>query len=341
MNYALFSTFAAINFIKMENQEKNTVQKARSYRGILTAGVYLYTQAFRKFFKASWLMALLYALVFGACCTMAALKIPEITVAVMAQIQKFNGIFIEPLQHYSIDLAIIFGLLLLSLSVQALANAPIAALLKEHLETGTITPPTSWFKPNTRLMLRSLKGILLTVGIITVCFIIMILILVTLEWLISIGLTHSPFTTTAFLLIVSAIIFAFALPIINATMKYILQSGGYWKTIGRYYGCGMRHWGSLFLVFFVSGLLTWLVGVVIMLPANILFLANFSAQMGQLLGDPLGMPSYMPILTYVTFVLCIFIFFYVSLTLMLHNYYTYGAIEAKEAENEQQKLDIQ
>ena len=341
MNYALFSTFAAINLLKMENQDKNIVQKARSYRGILTAGVYLYTQAFRKFFKASWLMALLYAMVFGACCTLAALKIPEITVAVMAQIQKFNGIFIEPLQHYSVDLAIMFGLLLISLSVQALACAPILALLKEHLETGTITPPTSWFKPATRLMLRSLKGILLTVCLMAVCFIIMVLILVTIESFMPFGLTYSPFTSITFLLISAAILIAFALPVINATMKYILQSGGYWKTIGSYYGCGMRHWGSLFLVFFVSGLLTWLAGVVIMLPANILFLGNFSAQIGLLLGDPLGMPSYMPVLTYVTFVLCIFIFFYVSLPLMLHNYYAYGAIEAKEAENEQQKLDIQ
>ena len=325
----------------MENQEKNIVQKARGYRGILIAGVYLYTQAFRKFFKASWLMALIYAMVLGASCTIAALKIPEITVAVMAQIQKFNGIFIEPLEHYAIDLAIIFGLLLLSLSVQALANAPILVLLREHQETGTITSPSSWFKPGKRLMLRALKGILLTTFLIAICFIIMVLILVTLEAYVSIGLNYSQFTSIAYLLVSLAIIIAFALPVINGTMKYILQTGGYWKTIGSYYGCGMRHWGSLFLVFFVSGLLTWLAGIVIMLPANILFLANFSSQAGRLIGDPLGMPSYMPALTYVTFVLCIFIFFYASLPLMLHNYYTYGAIEAKEAEDEQQKLDIQ
>jgi hypothetical protein len=303
--------------------------------------VYLYTQAFRKFFKASWLMALIYAMVLGACCTIAALKIPEITVAVMAQIQKFNGIFIEPLEHYAIDLAIIFGLLLLSLSVQALANAPILVLLREHQETGTITSPSSWFKPGKRLMLRALKGILLTTFLIAICFIIMVLILVTLEAYVSIGLKYSQFTSIAYLLVSLAIIIAFALPVINGTMKYILQTGGYWKTIGSYYGCGMRHWGSLFLVLFVSGLLTWLAGIVIMLPANILFLANFSSQAGRLIGDPLGMPSYMPALTYVTFVLCIFIFFYASLPLMLHNYYTYGAIEAKEAEDEQQKLDIQ
>jgi hypothetical protein len=125
-------------------------------------------------------------------------------------------------------------------------------------------------------------------------------------------------------------------------MKYLMEAPcGYWKTLGNYYGRGMRHWGSLFVVFFVSILLVEIVALVIMLPAHILAIANQQAQMGVLIGDPLGMPSYMPALTFATFMLCCFIEFYVSQVMLVHNYYIYGAIESKEQEHEQQKLDIQ
>ena len=115
----------------------------------------------------------------------------------------------------------------------------------------------------------------------------------------------------------------------------------YWRTLSNSFSRGMRHWGSLFVVFFVSILLVQIVAVIIMLPAHILTLANQQAQMGLLIGDPLGMPSYMTYMTFATFMLCCFIEFYVSQVMLVHNYYIYGAIESKEQENEQQKLDIQ
>jgi hypothetical protein len=47
------------------------------------------------------------------------------------------------------------------------------------------------------------------------------------------------------------------------------------------------------------------------------------------MGDPLGMPEHITLLTYVTFTLCCFIQFYVSQVMLVHNYYAYGAIEEK------------
>ena len=78
-----------------------------------------------------------------------------------------------------------------------------------------------------------------------------------------------------------------------------------------------------------------------MLPAHILFLANYRAQMGVLIGDPLGMPSYMLPMTFITFVLCSFLYFYICLPMLFNGYFAYGTIEAKELEHEQQKLNIQ
>jgi uncharacterized membrane protein len=103
----------------------------------------------------------------------------------------------------------------------------------------------------------------------------------------------------------------------------------------------MGHWGSLFLVYFLTVLFILLSGMIVMLPANILFLANYRAQMGVLIGDPLGMPSYMIPMTFITFVLCSFLYFYVCLPLLINGYYAYGSIEAKKLEHEQQQLNLQ
>ena len=124
-------------------------------------------------------------------------------------------------------------------------------------------------------------------------------------------------------------------------MKYVMEAPcKYWKTLSANLGCGMRHWGSLFLVFFLSMLLVQLIGLVIMLPSHILSYANQQAHLGLLIGDPLGMPSYMSTLTFTTFTLCSFIEFYVSQVMLVHNYYIYGSIDTKEQEREQQKQNI-
>ena len=52
------------------------------------------------------------------------------------------------------------------------------------------------------------------------------------------------------------------------------------------------------------------------------------------MGDPLGMPSYMTALTFVTFTFCSFLNFYVCQTTLVHNYYIYGSIETKEYEKD-------
>ena len=84
----------------MDQQQKTNVQKVRSYRGILSAGLHLYISAFRRFFKASWLTAFVYALINAAVCTLTAVKVPELIVVIQLQLQRFNGIIIETLQPY-------------------------------------------------------------------------------------------------------------------------------------------------------------------------------------------------------------------------------------------------
>ena len=294
----------------MEQEEKIILQKVRSYRGILSAGTRLYISAFRRFFKASWLTALIYALINAALGTLTAIKVPELIVVILQQLQRYHGVFIESLQSYLVILAECIVLILAAIIAAALSQATIITLLKEHSETGNIPVPGSWWKPSTRMMGRTLKGVFLT-------------LLITIPMLI---------------LVLTA---PFALPLWYVLLKYIMEAPtGFWSSLRKGYGRGMSHWGSLFLVFFLTTLFILLTGMIVMLPAHILFLANYRAQMGVLIGDPLGMPSYMLPMTFITFVLCSFLYFYVCLPMLFNGYFAYGTIEAKELEHEQQKLNI-
>ena len=294
----------------MEQEEKIILQKVRSYRGILSAGTRLYISAFRRFFKASWLTALIYALINAALGTLTAIKVPELIVVILQQLQRYHGVFIESLQSYLVILAECIVLILAAIIAAALSQATIITLLKEHSETGNIPIPGSWWKPSTRMMGRTLKGVFLT-------------LLITIPMLI---------------LVLTA---PFALPLWYVLLKYIMEAPtGFWSSLRKGYGRGMSHWGSLFLVFFLTTLFILLTGMIVMLPAHILFLANYRAQMGVLIGDPLGMPSYMLPMTFITFVLCSFLYFYICLPMLFNGYFAYGTIEAKELEHEQQKLNI-
>ena len=305
MNY---SYLCIIKLENMDQEEKIILQKVRSYRGVLTAGTHLYISAFRRFFKASWMTALIYALINAVLGTLTAIKVPELIVVILQQLQRYHGVFIESLQSYLIVLGECIVLILAAIIAAALAQGTIFALLKTHSETGDIPTPASWWKPSTRMMGRTLKGVLLTLLVCIPLF----------------------------------IVIPFALPMWFVQTKYIMEAPtGFWSTLKKGYGRGMGNWGSLFLVFFLTVLFILLAGMIVMLPAHILFLANYRAQMGVLIGDPLGMPAYMLPMTFITFVLCSFLYFYICLPILLNGYYAYGAIEAKELEHEQQKLNIQ
>lgn len=124
----------------MEKKDDLTLMKARSYRSILADGYRLYNGNFRKIFKASWLMTLVYAIVGAAMGTLGYIQMPNLTALVMA----------------------VVVLILLTLTTESLATATIFSKLKEHQDTGTITTPTSWLKLDARLMGRTLKAVVFT-----------------------------------------------------------------------------------------------------------------------------------------------------------------------------------
>ena len=320
----------------MEKQDDLTLMKARSYRRVLAAGFRLYTENFRRLFKASWQMVLLYAVSCGALATLTSIRLPEMTLALMQQFAAYQGFSMELLRQYGIALLEIFALLILAIATMSLASATILNKLKEHRQSGTITTPPHWLSASPALMGRTVKGVFLTLLVIMIPIVLFFALMLLAD-------TVSPQFTMRHLVTVlctfclyCTLIVLLALPIMYVLMKYLMEAPcGFWSTLTKHYFQGLRHWGSLFLVFFVSTLVVQLAALVVMLPSHILNFANQQAQRGLLIGDPLGMPSYIMPLTFVTFMLCCFIEFYISQVTLVHNYYIYGSIETQEEERVQ------
>ena len=319
----------------MDKKDDLTLMKARGYRRVLSAGFRLYTGHFRRLFKASWHMALLYALSCGALGTLTAIKLPEINIGITQQIIAYQAISIESIKQYSITILEILLLMLLALATLSLASAPILSKLKEHKETGTITMPLHWLTASPHLMGRTLKGCFLTLFVMALPLLLFFALLAVAEAVSSQFVIRHLMTTVGAFAVCSLIALMLELPLMHVLMKYLMEAPcNYWRTLGRNYGRGLSHWGSMFLVFFVSLLMVALFSFIISMPANILQFANQTAQTGLLMGDPLGMPSYMTALTFVTFTFCSFLNFYVCQTTLVHNYYIYGSIETKEYEKD-------
>ncbi len=323
----------------MEKQIDMTLQKPRSYRNVLSTGFRLYTENFRRLFKASWLTAVCFALCCGALGTLLNVKLPELSLVAINQLTNYNGIFLEA---YMLSFVQILILTLLVFAVLCLASATILNKLKEHQQTNAITLPLSWIKVSPKMMLRTLKGGFLTLLFLVIPLILFIGLMIVVNTSSPNFIIHHLIATTGAFVVFMMIALMLELPLMYVLMKYLMEEPcSYMKTLKKYFGRGMHYWGVLFLVFFVSGMLVLIAAAIIMLPAHILSFANQQAHLGVLMGDPLGMPSYILPLTFVTASLCSFIQFYICQVTLVHNYYIYGAIEAKEEEREQNKKQIQ
>lgn len=305
--------------------------KVRSYRSVLKTGIQLYASYFRRLFKASWIMVMLFALTCGAFSTLAVIRIPSLTTALLRQLMQQETFLSDTVMQYLTTLGILLLLLLASIVTITLAEATILAKLKEHKETGNINIPPSWFKVSPKMMGRSLKGILCMLVVVLVPNLLVVAMLFAIR-----QVDDQPFgahhdVLAVFMIITFLVILLLLIPIYYVLMKYLMESPlGFWQALTRYYSQGMRHWGHLFLVLFCCVLFIQLVSFIIMMPAFILCAANQTAQYGQLLGDPLGMPTYITMLTYATLSFCAFLQFYVSMPLLVSVYYSYGSITSEK-----------
>ena len=199
--------------------------------------------------------------------------------------------------------------------------------LKQHQQTGAIGWAAHWYSFDTHIFVRTLKAWL--------CMLIISVVLICAVGAVSVLAVNylSTYTALGTLAVIALLVFFLMLPFTYTNIRYILKDGtNYWSNLFGYYGRGMRRWGFIFLVVFMTTLIGWVCSLFTSLPAIILSLAGHEANIGFLYGDPYNLPSYIGWLSALVFLLIGFIQAYIMLSFLFPFYYMYGSIEAHEKE---------
>lgn len=289
------------------------VSHLRSVGAVIRDGYLLFLDHFRRIFRASWLVALIYALISGAASSLMVKLLPEI-------------VFMHSLgiQQQMVQPAVTLGLVAVVVSLAtAILYATAFSLLKGHRQTVVMPTATHWYGLMERKsLIRTLTAwaCLLFIGI--------IVSLLTGMLLYFIGQHLSPLAyhvCTGIVLLVYALIAPLLLMLL---IRYVFSEAK--SPFSR--PLPPRYWGNTIIVTLVIVIITQLLSMVTELPTNILTIANIQSQMGTLKGDPVGMPDYMTWLNIVAFTLAAFIKAYVLLSALFPFYYLNGSIEAQEKE---------
>lgn len=287
----------------MEKDNEGILLKDRSSRACISAGYRLYVSNFKRIFRYSWVAALIFAVMIS-----------------------ISGTFMILRPRLSVFSALIM------IFADVLFTSYGFAVLKQHQQTGAINWAPHWFNLDTHIFLRTLKAWLnlLVINIVVVGLVAVVAGFSTVYL--------SPYTAIGLSCFVGLFAFIFLLPLTYTNTRYVLNDdAGYWHDLSQRYVIGLRRWGFIFLVVFVTMLIVSVFGLFTSLPALILSIANRTATFGYLTGDPLGMPSYIGWLAAAVFLIIGFIQAYVLLSFLFPVYYMYGSIEVHE--NERKKFN--
>ena len=286
----------------------------RTSGSCIASGYRLYTQIFRRLLRASWPVAIVYAL------AMAALSSYYIS-HVMPLMGLQTIVDPETMQALWAKTMGGFGALTLCFVVAATVLSGYAfSAMREHLATGDYQKPVHWWG---RFDWPTLRRVL-----ITGCWLLVVGIVYSavLTGLIALAAKSGLTSLTVGAAVMGLVLMCLLLPLCYTSYRAVLAEkfrpappfGGYLD--------GLGHWGLLFVVMLVTGIIAWLLSLVTQLPAAILYAANVQSQLGALQGDELGMPEGMWWLNFVVFAVGGFIQAYVQLSTLFPFYYVYGTI---------------
>ncbi len=302
----------------METKNEEHPLKIRSARATVAAGIRLYTDNFRRIFRATWLPALVCALV-SAFAT-------KTIITAMSQIIQVAGIqMLASAPSLPQQYLVQSGLTFLDAVFTVVLMSYVFSLLASHRLEGAIPyPPRWWSLPDSHSLTR-------TVASAIVWFVTQVVVGGIFGVFIYLGIFRQSVTLLCLAFVILLIAVLLLLPFVYSHMRYLTTRDTHFFELLRLgYGQGMRHWGYIFTVLFVMMLLLTVALTVTMLPAFILIMANMKSQMGAATGDPLDMPAYMNWVSLVVFTLSGFIQVYVILAIHFPAYYMAGSIEQQE-----------
>ena len=296
----------------MEKTTEEQVLKSRSARSCISAGYRLYIGNFKRIFRATWLTALLAAVMSG-----------------VASSVLSGQVTLTPTM-----LVVAVATLMLGLVANVVLGAQLFGLLAKHREEVIIPVTSRWFSVDKRMLVRTLVWTVFA-------FIISLLGGILIGTVVGLGIAHQSLVMLGSCVLLALVLALLEFPLIHPAIHYLTtQEKGFFKITRRGYGEGMRHYGLLFVVMLVVTLLTMVVLMLTTLPAIILATANMRAQAGVAMGDPLGMPSYMSTMTIAVMSIAAFIQSYLMLSIFFPAYYASGSIETQEQERNEKKNSL-
>lgn len=309
----------------MENQKDNILMKVRSSRACIAEGYRLYTGNFRKIFRQTWLSAIVYGLFNGIYTSYIASEYPKMLLA-MSSGQMLEGGNVIPVLIISLA-----PILILVSMIWLYSHA--FSMLYQHRSEGVISSPPGFLKNciDKRSFMRTVAWGLLSL-------VIELIIMAISCALFFYGMSMKSITLMAAAPMTALIILLLLIPLVHPAMHYLTtRDTKLMGILGKDYSTGMRYWGKIFTVVFITVIFSSLILSITTLPAIILSVANIKAQTGVMMGDPLGMPDYIGKLTLLVFTLAGFIQAYVMLSIFFPAYYVSGSIEKQEQERNEKK----
>lgn len=140
--------------------------------------------------------------------------------------------------------------------------------------------------------------------------------------------------------LVMVVIILLIIPIYYAFMQFMIEDGKLRSTFFPAVKVGFKHWGFLFVVLFVLGLIMSIFISVMMMPVFILTISQVSSMKSMAMGDPSGLPAYFSWLYFITFVVVYFITMFLVTWGIFVLYYAYGSIKRNEMDRELQKKEL-
>lgn len=143
---------------------------------------------------------------------------------------------------------------------------------------------------------------------------------------------HLPVAIGVLATVAALLALVFSLPLYYFVMKYVMEDVSMRHTLWPSLKTGLRHWGFLFVVMFITTLILGLISIIVLMPMMILNIAQLQSATGVIMGDPAGLPSGFMWLLTITTIVTFFIVVIMEVWLMCVLYYAYGSVEQQERE---------
>lgn len=131
------------------------------------------------------------------------------------------------------------------------------------------------------------------------------------------------------------------LPFAHVVPCVMLKEDGEKMRPWKMYVAGLRHFGAIFKLGFLSVIIISVINCILFIPALMLGWTQMASQLGALEGDPLGVPGYFTPLVLVVLTISFFIFIYLGTWLCLSLAYLYGSHKTQDKEKEERRLSLE